>query len=128
MLTEVEALRAYARMLNTSQISALAPLLADDFVYESQMVISPLESKQEFLSYMEAKLATIRASHATVYAQMGTVAAFFRECPCVVVAQRDLNQLMCLVLAKTEGDLLKRLDLCVVPSPREANRTGDYPT
>lgn len=51
MLTSTDALRAYAKMMNTLSVDALEPILADNFVYESQAVFSALESKQEFLDY-----------------------------------------------------------------------------
>lgn len=127
MLTEAEALRAYARMLNVSDTGGLEPLLAENFVYESQMVLGPLETKQDFLTYMEGKLDTIRGSQAKVYAEMGTVRAFGKERPCVVLAQHDPDRIMCVVLAETDGDRLKRLDLCIVPPPSTAVRTGEYP-
>lgn len=38
-LSEYDALLAYSRMLNTSSVEHLEPLLADDFVYESQNVM-----------------------------------------------------------------------------------------
>ena len=44
-LTQAEALRAYAKMMNTLDVSALEPLLADNFTYESQAVFTPLDSK-----------------------------------------------------------------------------------
>lgn len=50
-LTRSEALRAYARMMNTLNVTPLESLLADDFTYESQHVFSALESKQAFLDY-----------------------------------------------------------------------------
>ncbi len=51
-LTQTEALRAYAKMMNTLDVSALEPLLADNFTYESQAVFTPLDSKQSFLDYI----------------------------------------------------------------------------
>ena len=39
---KLEACRAYARMVNTFDYSALEPWLADDMEYESQRVISKL--------------------------------------------------------------------------------------
>ena len=60
MLTEVDALRAYARMMNTLDPTYFEALLAGDFVYESQVVLQPLQSKQEFLDYIYPKLKTIR--------------------------------------------------------------------
>jgi len=127
-LTEVVALRAHAKMMNTLTVEPLELLLADDFVYESQMVFQALESKQAFLEYIVPKLHTIRSSNATVYAEMGTVAAYGKNQPCVIIAQNDKANLVALVLAKTDGDKLKRLDLCIVPPPQAAERGGEYPT
>ena len=127
-LTEKTALRAYAKMMNTMSAEPLTLLRADDFVYESQMVFQPLESKQAFLDYITAKLDTIRQSGATVYAEMGTVAAYGRDQSCVILAQNDKTNLVALVLAKTHEGKLKRLDLCIVPPPATADRSGEYPT
>ena len=126
-LTEAIALRAYACMMNTLNPDYLEPLLAEDFVYESQQVFRGIETKKEFLEYIVPKLQTIRDSNATVFAEMGTVAAYGRNQACVILAQNSKTNLVGLVLAKTDGNRLKRLDLCIVPSPQTAKRTGDYP-
>ena len=127
-LTEFTALQAYARMMNTMNTELFEPLLAEDFVYESQNVFQALESKQEFLDYMVPKLKTIARAKATVYAEMGTVAAYGREQPCVILAQNEKNNLVGIVLAKVAGNKLKRIDLCVVPPAEAAERSGEYPT
>jgi len=127
-LTESEALRAYARMMNTLDVQCLEGLLAEDFVYESQYVLEPLASKQAFLAYIEPKLQTIARAKATVYAEMGTVDACAENQPCVILAQNDKSNLVAVVLAKVEGGRLKRLDLCAVPPPEEAERSGEYPS
>ena len=127
-LTEAFALRAYAKMMNTLSVEPLESLLAEDFVYESQSVFQALESKQAFLEYITPKLQTIRSSIATVYAEMGTVVAYGKNQPCVIVAQNDKANLVALVLAKTNGSKLRRLDLCIVPPPQTAERSGEYPT
>ena len=51
-LSVEDGLRAYARMLNTLDIEAFAPLIADDFQYASQKVLDEITSKGEFLEYM----------------------------------------------------------------------------
>ena len=127
-LTEYDALRAYARMMNTLSVEPLEPLLADDFTYESQYVFSALESKQEFLDYIRPKLQTIREADAPVFAEMGTVLAYGKRQPCVVLAQDSKDSLVGLVLAKVSDGKLSRLDLCIVPSPQSAQRSGEYPT
>lgn len=127
-LTEVVALRAYAKMMNTLSAAPLEALLADDFTYESQMVFQALESKQAFLEYIIPKLQTIHRSNAAVYAEMRTVAAYGKNQPCVILAQNQKANLVALVLAKTQGSKLIRLDLCIVPPPQAAERSGEYPT
>lgn len=126
-LTEETALRAYARMMNTLNADYLEPLLAEDFTYESQHVFQPLESKQDFLQYIRPKLVTIQQANATVFAEMGTVAAYGRNQPCVILAQNNRTNLVALVLAKVEDEHIKRIDLCIVPPPQAAERSGDYP-
>lgn len=114
--------------MNTLSVEPLEPLLADDFVYESQTVFQALESKRLFLEYIIPKLQTIRRSNATVYAEMGTVTAYEGNQPCVILAQGNKANLVAFVLAKTQGGKLRRLDLCIVPPPQAAVRSGDYPT
>ncbi|WP_455387584.1 hypothetical protein [Petrachloros mirabilis] len=126
-VTEQEALRAYAKMLNTLSVGSFADFLADDFIYESQQVLSALNSKEAFLDYMEQKLATIAQAKATVYAEMGTVSAFGRDRPCVVLAQDDITNLIALAISEFSDGKLTRIDLCVVPSPETAKRSGEYP-
>ena len=126
-LTEHEALRAYARMINTLNADHLEPHLAEDFTYESQSVLSALESKQAFLDYIRPKLQSIRDPGWTVFAEMGMVSAYGKHQPCVVLAQKSQDNLVGLVLAKIAGNKLSRLDLCVVPPPQSAERSGEYP-
>jgi len=126
-LTELDALKAYAKMMNTLNVQPIEDMLADDFVYESQNVFQALESKQDFLSYIIPKLQTIARANARVYAEMGIVAAYGRKQPCVILAQNNKSNLVGVVLAKVEGNKLKRLDLCVVPPPETAERSGVYP-
>ena len=127
LLTEETALRAYAKMMNTLDAEVLEPLLAEDFTYESQNVFQALEAKQAFLDYIREKLETVRKAKAMVFAEMGTISAYGRTQPCVVLAQNTKSNLVALVLASVDGEYLKRLDLCVVPSPQSAQRSGEYP-
>lgn len=126
-LTEEAALRAYATMINTLNAECIEPLIADDFIYESQQVFQPLESKEEFLEYIHGKLETIRRMKASVFAEMGTVDTFRQNQPCVILAQDDRDNLVGLALAQTEGEFLKRIDLCIAPGPQSAKRSGEYP-
>jgi hypothetical protein len=121
-----QALRAYAAMMNTLDASHLEPLLADDFHYASQWVFAEIESKSAYLEYILPKLDAIRKSGGTAWAEMGWLDHEFPG-PCVVMAQGGKDNLLAVVLAKVEDGKIKRLDLCGVPSPHSARRTGEYP-
>ena len=126
MLDIETALRAYASMMNTLDSSKLAPLLSDDFHYASQMVLAEIESKQEYLDYINPKLEVVRASGTKVWAEMAILTHSFPG-PCVVLAQGDKENLVALVLAKVKGDQIERIDMCIVPTPQSAKRSGEYP-
>lgn len=125
-LSKEDALRAYAWMMNTLDASRLEPLLAEDFHYASQWVLSEITSKADYLAYIMPKLEAIRSSGAEVWAEMGVLD---RELPgpCVVMAQGGREKLAAVVLVAVEGNKIKRLDLCGAPSPHSARRSGIYP-
>ena len=127
MLTEEQALRAYAVMLNSLSARTLVPLLSDDFHYSSQSVLGEIESKAAFIDYISGKLETIRKSGTRIWAEMGTLHQDFPGA-CVVVAQGSQDKIAALVLAKVHDGKLTRLDMCTVaPHPSTAVRTGEYP-
>jgi hypothetical protein len=125
-LTQVQALEAYATMMNTLDASKIEPILAEDFHYSSQWVLTDITSKQEFLDYIIPKLKAILASGSEVWAEMGELT---REIPgpCVVMAQGQRDNLLAVILAKVDGGKLKSLSMCGAPSPHEATRSGQYP-
>jgi DNA-binding response OmpR family regulator len=123
---EENALRAYAAMLNTFDVSRLEPLLADDFHYSSELALDEIRSKQKFLKYIRGKLNTIKSSGYRIWAEMGRLSHTWPG-PCVVLAQGGQNDLQCIVLAMIENGKIKRLDQRVVPLPESAVRTGIYP-
>lgn len=138
-VSEEQALRACARMMNTGGVGALVPLLPPDFRYSSQMVLAEIESAEEFIDYITGKLKAIAEGgpEGRVFAEMGVIGpavrrtpALFREGrPCVVLAQGHRDDLKALVVAEVEDGVLRRLDMCVVlPTPDAAIRSGDYPT
>lgn len=120
------ALRAYAEMMNTLDVAKIEPLLASNFCYASQMVLTELTSKQAYLYYMAGKFVTLKSNGSRVWAELGLLDREFPG-PCVVLAQGDKDNLVALVLAKVKDGKISRLDMCVVPSPRDAKRSNDYP-
>jgi hypothetical protein len=120
------ALRAYAAMMNTSNLEELEPHLADDFQYASQWVFAEIHSKQDYVNYIKPKLAAVKASGVTVWAEMGHLDREFPG-PCVVLAQGDKDNLIAIVLGQVANGKIGRLDMCGAPSPRSAQRSGTYP-
>ncbi len=125
-LCTTDALRAYARMMNTLDVKHIAPLLAEDFHYSSQWVIAEITSKQEYLGYIRPKLEAIAKSGAKVYAEMAVHDGWGGE-PCVVMAQGSPSNLVATVLAKVSDGQITRLDMGMLPAPEEATRSGEYP-
>ncbi len=125
-LSQTDALRAYARMMNTLDVNHIEPLLADDFHYSSQWVFAEITSKQEFLDYIRPKLDAIRKSGAKVYAEMAVHEGWGGD-PCVVTAQGSPSNLVATVLATVDGGRITRIDMGMVPAPAEATRSGGYP-
>lgn len=126
-LSVKDALRAYAKMINMFDVSALEPLLAEDFHYASQSVFHEIESKQEYMEYIVPKLQTIKHSDTPVWAEMAALEQVYPGGPCVVVAQWGRENLVATVLSTVENGEIKRIDMCIVPSPYSAKRTGEYP-
>jgi len=125
-LSKADALRAYARMMHHLSVDYLAPMLADDFHYASQWVIEEITSKQQYLDYMRPKLEAIKESGNRVWAELGELQTYPGG-PCLVVAQGERNNISATVLVEVMGSKIKRLDMCFVPSPQSACRTGEYP-
>jgi hypothetical protein len=120
------ALRAYAAMMNTLSLEELEPYLADDFHYASQWVLTEISSKQEYVDYIRPKLASVKASGSSVWAEIGHLELEFPG-PCVVLAQGDKEKLVAIVLAQVSNGKIVRLDMCGAPSPLSAQRSGKYP-
>jgi hypothetical protein len=86
-LTLEDALRAYAKALNTLNPASLEPILAVDFHYSSQMVFQEITSRDAFLDYFRVKLQAMEKSKATVFAEMGKMPEYFRYEPCCTTWQ-----------------------------------------
>ena len=126
-LTEIDALRAYARMMNTLDTSHIEPLLDEDFRYSSQWMIGEIPSKQEFLDYMESILEPIRQSGGSAYAEIAHANAWGHD-DCVVTAEGDRENLVATVFAHVKDGKIRRIDMCCDPPPSATMRTGEYPS
>jgi hypothetical protein len=125
-LSKVDALRAYARMMHHLSSDYLAPFLAEDFHYTSQWVFEEITSKRQYLDYICPKLEAIKASGDRVWAELSELQVYPGG-PCLVMAQGDRDNISATVLVDVVGNKIKRLDMCFVPSPHSAQRSGEYP-
>ena len=126
MKTIKDALVAYAKMMNTLDSSEFELLLDDNFSYESQTVFTSINEKKEFIAYIRGKLDSIKKANATVYAELAEMNAYGQS-ECVVLAQNDKNNLVASVYVNIQDGKIVRIDMCIVPDPRTAHRTGIYP-
>ena len=125
-LTELEALRAYARMMNTLDADHLEPFLAEDLRYNSQWVFEEMVGKKRFIEYIRPKLKVIAESGRRPYAEIGELGAYpFGNC--IIMAQDNPDNLIATVLVRIQDGKISNLDMCAVPAPDSARRTGEYP-
>lgn len=120
------ALTAYASMMNSCDSTQFEELLANEFRYTSQAVLTDISSKDEFVAYIRQKLKTIKQSNATVFAELGKLNAYGHQ-DCVLLAQDNKNNLIATVFATVDGEHIKQIDMCIVPPPSQVKRTGVYP-
>jgi len=128
---ETETLRQLAKSWNNLDTSFIEGELADDFIYESQWVLTPIEGKIEFLSYLHSKFTAIKTA---MKSQTMTVTAeialhpSMQNKPCIVLTQitsEGIRQVS--VLIKIQERKIKRIDVCFIPDPTEAELTGEFP-
>ena len=127
VLTELDAIKAYARMMNTRSIEHFKPLIADDIELKSQVQSKPVQGKDAFLEFMLKNFEKI-ADDAQVWAEIGKIHKSGRTRPCAVLSQYSMENMVASATVEIEGDKIKRLNLFFVPSPEKAERTGEFPT
>ena len=128
---ETNTLRQSAKSWNNLDTSFIETELADDFIYESQWVLTPIEGKSEFLSYLHSKFTAIKkamqSQTMTVTAEIALHPAMQNR-PCIVLTQitsEGIRQVS--VLINIQERKIKRIDVCFIPDPTEAELTGEFP-
>ena len=128
--TTQDIIRSLARMWNTFDFSHVEKHLADDVVYESQFVFTPLEGKAAVAEYLKGKLETLRKAceegSSIVTAEIGLHPHVPHEM--IVLSQiRNGEADRLAVFPRIENHQLTRIDLCIAPSPADAILTGEVP-
>jgi len=114
-------------MLNTLDYAHLEPWLQKRFRYESQWVLKPITSKQEFEDYIVKKLICIKQEKQKILAEIGYLdKGSGRRKPCVFVCQDTSDNMIAIALVEVSRKI-SRIDLCIAPFPHKFIRTGEYP-
>lgn len=121
MKTNKELVIEFAKAWNNLDASYVYDLLAEDFHYASQWVFAEIENKTDYLEYLEGKFKAIKSSDSNVTAELGQ----YDNDYCLVVAQDSNNHTTFII--KTEEGVMKRADMCMVPTIREIKRLDIYP-
>lgn len=116
-----------ATAYNTLDASLFEPIIADDFVYESQHVLEALVGKTNFLEYITGKFNTIQKTGATVFAELGYSGSDNINCIIMAQGNRENKGALLFIEINTAGKI-QRMDMCTVaPNWRTAKRTHVYP-
>lgn len=122
---EYEGARAFAKALNTQDISHLARLLTDRSILESQHVMTPMVGKKDIVDLWTIKLANM-AKNGPGWVKVELAHLLQNGQPCLIVEQGGTK--VCVVLFKMERGMIARIDICgIMPRPEEAEGTGEFP-
>ena len=128
---ETETLRQLAKSWNNLDTNFIELEFADDFIYESQWGMTPIEGKRNFLSHLHSKFTAIKSA---MLSQAMTVTAeialhpSIQNRPCIVLTQITTDGVRQVsVLVKIRDTKIKRIDVCFTPDPKEAQLTGEFP-
>lgn len=132
-LTEFDASRAYAKTINTLDITPLMPLLADDACYVAQNVFDELKGKDEISDYLSETFKQSRQSEdMNLFAELALTRAYTFYAkngePCVRLAVGDKDNAVAVVLFEIKDDRIQKIEFCTfIPDPTSVARTGEYP-
>ena len=128
---DLESLRKVAKSWNNLDTCFIDMSLADDFIYESQWVLMPIEGKTDFLRYLKSKFRAIRSAmlqeEICVTAELAYHPGLHYK-PIIVLKQitsTEVRQVS--ILIETKKSRIQRIDLCFNPDPNEALLSGECP-
>ncbi len=123
-LTTYTALSAYARMINTMNVSHITDLLSDHFQYKSQLVLNDISCKADYLTFINATLKAIADSEVNVQAELGR---YGHLGDCVIVMRGGSMSIPNVILAKVENNHLTLLEVIIAPNIEQIKRSGLFP-
>ena len=123
-LTTYTALSAYARRIDTMNVSHIIDLLSDHFQYKSQLVLNDISCKTDYLTFINATLNAIADSEVNVQAELGR---YGHLGDCVIVMRGGSMSIPNVILAKVENNHLTLLEVIIAPNIEQIKRSGLFP-
>ena len=116
MLSEKDALNAFAEMYSSGDHHDFVKMLSIDFQYTSQWVFDSMESRYAYEKYIREKLPNVQQAGDTFVARIG----HWGKRPCMVLTQKseELRQDVS-VLATVLGGMVTSVTMCMVPRPED---------
>lgn len=123
----IQLLTQVATAYNTLSASLFEPIIADDFVYESQHVFEPMVGKNNFMEYITGKFKTIQKTGATIFAELGCSDS--DNINCIILAQGDKEKKVALLfITLNAAGKIQNMEMCTIaPNWRTAKRSNVYP-
>lgn len=121
--TELKLLKKLESSWNDLSTDHIESFLADDIIYESQFVMTPLKGKSEVIKYLKKKFSTIRKkkgqNHRNPNADIGYLPLFNMR-PCIVLSQiLSDRKHQVTILIEVKKSMISRIDICFIPDPGE---------
>ncbi len=128
--TELNLLKKLESSWNDLSTDHIESFLADDIIYESQFVMTPIKGKSAVIKYLKKKFRTIRKemrqNHSNPNADIGYLPLFNMR-PCIVLSQTIADKKsQVTILIEVRKSLISRIDICFIPDPCEVMFTSDF--
>ncbi len=128
--TELNLLKKLESSWNDLSTDHIESFLADDIIYESQFVMTPIKGKSAVIKYLKKKFRTIRKemrqNHSNHNADIGYLPLFNMR-PCIVLSQTIADKKsQVTILIEVRKSLISRIDICFIPDPCEVMFTSDF--
>lgn len=105
----LSVIKAFEKAWQTLDASIVEPYLVPDFHYESQWVLSAIESKEEYMNYLTGKFNAIRNGNASVEAKIAKEGHNG-----IVITQKDgEEERKAILVISVKDGMAIRADLCM---------------
>jgi hypothetical protein len=122
-MNKLEIVNEIAKGYNNLDSAIIEAVASDNIIYESQWVMSSINSKVETFKYLKHKFDIIKNSETKLFAEI----AYYSEDPCIILAQDTTENKVATLLIEVTNEQVSRMDICEVPNWRDCKRTNEYP-